>query len=73
MNNCILQPKIILKKILEPKVSFELLNIVLHDEVESLHVVLCSHHKMDHSLKWDTILEQLRNVLYVNLCLFKLQ
>ena len=29
--------------------------------------------KMDQSLKWNIILEQLRNVLYVNLCLFKLQ
>ena len=74
MNNCILQPKLILTELLKPKgVYFELFKIYLHDEVVSRHVALCSQCKMDQFFKRNTTLQQLRKVLYVNLCFFKLQ
>ena len=69
INNCILQPKNILKELLKPKgVYFELFKIYLHDEVASLHVALCSQYEMDQFFKWNTTLQQLREILYVNLC-----
>ena len=70
MNNCTLQPKIILKELLKPKgfyFEFKMNKIYLHDEVASLHVALCSQCKIYQFFKWNTTLQQLRKVLYAYL------